>query len=151
MLSKVCIGELWATPRLWREYNDPGARCALIRPNGRAFVAHTAADCDNVERESLAKYRGSVGDRRNPPTACFSLATMELQDRMGARSRVGRDGGEGGVRPEAALLHKVALALISGWRMQTMERRFNSTSLLHRLGFWPHVKADVLIGGATES
>jgi len=65
---------------------------------------------------------------------------------------VGRDGGEGGVRPEVALLHNGALALISGiGARQPMERQFNSTSLLHRLGLWPRVKADVLIGGVTES
>jgi hypothetical protein len=96
-----------------------------------------------------------VGDRSNPPTDCFSLATVELQDRIGtrgARSRVGRDGGEGGVRPEVALLHNGALALISGiGARQAMERQFNSTSLLHRLGLRPRVKADVLIGGVTES
>lgn len=25
LLAKVRIGELWSTPRLWREYNDPDA------------------------------------------------------------------------------------------------------------------------------
>jgi hypothetical protein len=61
-----------------------------------------------------------IGGRSDEPAdGLLSLATMELQDRIGARSRVGRDGGEGGVRPEVALLHNGALALISGWRMPT--------------------------------
>ena len=134
-------------------------RCALhvdpterkgFRSGTRPQIATTSA-----ERESLAKYRGSVGDRSNPPTDCFSLATVELQDRIGtrgARSRVGRDGGEGGVRPE------VRFSTTARWpssaesvHANQWNASFNSTSLLHRLGLRPRVKADVLIGGVTES
>ena len=67
LLSKVRIDELWATPRLWREYNDPGARCMSIRPNGRAFVAHTAADCDNVRRTRIISQISRIGGRSEEP------------------------------------------------------------------------------------
>src|SRR6187399_3160183 len=61
LLSKVSIGELWATPRLWREFLDPGS--PELCEDAKAFQAEAERRVAATKKALAAGGEPASGDR----------------------------------------------------------------------------------------
>jgi beta-lactamase superfamily II metal-dependent hydrolase len=62
LLDKITIGELWATPRLWREYTEDGAEDELCA-DARAFQEEAERRVDAIKSAIAAGEDPESGDR----------------------------------------------------------------------------------------
>jgi hypothetical protein len=60
LLSKVTIGELWATPRLWREFEDG---TETICDDARAFQDEAERRVAAIKKEVAGGHEPASGDR----------------------------------------------------------------------------------------
>lgn len=62
LLSEVTIGELWATPRLWREYTEEGAEDELCE-DAKAFQAEAERRVEAIKSAVAKNVEPASGDR----------------------------------------------------------------------------------------